>query len=239
MIKSVIFDLGGTLYEGTEPSEEDYDKQWKEINERGFEVNREEYKEALKEMKKILKERYDGKVEMHQPDVPVRILFDLLNIEISEEEIKKIGKRFYRRYTKRQKLKEGAYEVIEYCKNKVEILGCISNGNKVSTYTRLEKDDLKTDFDIIIYSTGAGTQKSGLKPFKIFLEKTSLAGRECMMVGNRRDEDMHANKFGMKTVLITEDEKKSKDREGLEPDMKFKNLLEFKEALEQKKILER
>ena len=118
-------------------------------------------------------------------------------------------------------------------------MGCISNGNKVSTHTRLKKDGLKKEFDIILYSTGVGAQKSELKPFKIFLERTNLAGRECMMVGNRKDEDMHAKKFGMKTVLITGEEEKSEGREKLEPDMEFKDLNEFKEALEKDKILEK
>ncbi|MFW5902531.1 MAG: HAD family hydrolase [archaeon] len=239
MIKAVIFDLGGTLYKGTEPSEEDYRLQWEEMKERGLEVEWDEYLEALEEMKDILKERHTGKVEMHQVDVPVRIMFDLLDIKASEEEIKEIGEEFYRNYCKRQELKEGVYEVIEYCKNKGKILGCISNGNKISTNVRLKKDDLKREFDIVIYSTGAGAQKSELKPFKIFLEKTNLAGRECLMVGNRRDEDMHAKNFGMKTVLITEDERESKNKKSREPDLKFRNLLEFREALEREKILER
>lgn len=239
MIKAVIFDLGGTLYKDNNPSKEVYRDQWNEINERGYEVDWEEYREALGKMQEELRDQHGDSVEAHQPEVPVRILFDILGLEdeVTEEDLKEIGEKFWIRFSEEKELKGGAYEVIECCKDNVEILGLISNGNKLSTYTRLEKDGLKGEFDIILYSTGVGATKSELKLFKIFLERTNLAGRECMMVGNREDEDTYAKKFGMKTVLITEDKKEGDGDNSLEPDMEFKDLNRFKEAIENGDIL--
>jgi HAD superfamily hydrolase (TIGR01662 family) len=81
-------------------------------------------------------------------------------------------------------------------------LGIIAN-QKLGTSERLESWELRQYFDIIVASAEIGYAKPDLRIFEKALELAGCTAQECVMVGDRLDNDMHpAKAVGMTTVWI-------------------------------------
>ena len=81
-------------------------------------------------------------------------------------------------------------------------LGIIAN-QKPGTSERLESWKLRQYFDIIVASAEIGYAKPDLRIFEKALELAGCTAQECVMVGDRLDNDMHpAKAVGMTTVWI-------------------------------------
>ena len=81
-------------------------------------------------------------------------------------------------------------------------LGIIAN-QKLGTSERLESWKLRQYFDIIVASAEIGYAKPDLRIFEKALELAGCTAQECVMVGDRLDNDMHpAKAVGMTTVWI-------------------------------------
>ena len=81
-------------------------------------------------------------------------------------------------------------------------LGIIAN-QKLGTSERLESWELRQYFDIIVASAEIGYAKPDPRIFEKALELAGCTAQECVMVGDRLDNDMHpAKAVGMTTVWI-------------------------------------
>lgn len=81
-------------------------------------------------------------------------------------------------------------------------LGIIAN-QCVGTANRLNKWGIGKYFDIIISSAEEGCSKPDLKIFKLALKKANCNASECIMIGDRIDNDiLPAEKIGMKTIWV-------------------------------------
>ncbi|MBE6621240.1 MAG: HAD-IIIA family hydrolase [Ruminococcaceae bacterium] len=81
-------------------------------------------------------------------------------------------------------------------------LGIIAN-QKLGTSERLESWKLRQYFDIIVASAEIGYAKPDLRIFEKALELAGCTAQECVMVGDRLDNDMHpAKAVGITTVWI-------------------------------------
>ena len=81
-------------------------------------------------------------------------------------------------------------------------LGIIAN-QKLGTSGRLESWGLREYFDIIVASAEIGYAKPDPRIFEKALELAGCTAQECVMVGDRLDNDMHpAKAVGMTTVWI-------------------------------------
>ena len=75
-----------------------------------------------------------------------------------------------------------------------------------ATYQRAGWAGLDTaDFELITTYENSHYCKPNPEYYKEILAKLGLAAEECMMVGNDVDEDMIAEKLGMKVFLLTDD----------------------------------
>ena len=75
-----------------------------------------------------------------------------------------------------------------------------------ATYQRAGWAGLDTgDFELITTYENSHYCKPNPEYYKEILAKTGLKGEECIMVGNDVDEDMIAEKLGMKVFLLTYD----------------------------------
>lgn len=81
-------------------------------------------------------------------------------------------------------------------------LGIIAN-QKLGTAERLEAWGLRQYFDLIVASAEIGYAKPDLRIFEKALELAGCTAQECVMVGDRLDNDMRpAKAIGMRTVWI-------------------------------------
>lgn len=231
MLEAIVFDLGGTLFQAEDAREKAAHAQHERMKELGYDLSREKYREISKKASKIFHEKYYRDPKRFEYGKFMEIFFDLWGKEADEEDLKEMDKAFIETSTENQKLMPHGKEAIEYCRGKGLTLGVISNGNELMTERRLKKIGMEDPFDVVLYSTGVGAEKSAVEPFKVFLRKTGLEGEECLMVGNRMDEDTYAKKVGMKIVLLT---KNASDPIGekMEPDYRIQGLDELRDIIE-------
>lgn len=226
--KCVVFDMGGTLFEDNASLKKCSKERFQRLLELDYNVNEEEYHEAISEVSSQFDERYAGDYRRFKFGNFMQMVFEYLGEEYQFEDAKELDKIFWEARINNQKPREGADEIIEYCINNGIKIGIITNGNELMTSRRLSKLEADKDvFEEIIFSTDIEAEKSTLEPFQIFLEKTGLKPGECLMVGDRKDEDMLAKELGMETVHISR-EKDLAVQDEIEPTYSIDSLLELK-----------
>ena len=99
-------------------------------------------------------------------------------------------------------LYEDTVDVFEYLTSKGYKLGVIAN-QKTGLKNRLEEFGILKYFDLVIASEEVGVSKPDKEIFNIALSKAKCKLHECIMIGDRLDNDIiPANKIGMKTIWI-------------------------------------
>ncbi len=229
MLKYVIFDLSNTLIDHHSVHEnltEKFDVPF--LLSKGIKVDIEEYKKA--------KEYADREVEKHKVKTGTwdsrlwtKILCEKLEINFSENLFREWEREFKNYILSNIKLKEGAKEVLEYLKDKYNLI-LLTNSPKDYAEKRLMKFDLKKYFSLVITSEDVGVHKSSLLPFKKVLEKTGAKPEEHIMIGDRMDEDTYAKRMGIKTVILY-DARQKYYKKVEKPDFIINNLLELKNIL--------
>ena len=99
-------------------------------------------------------------------------------------------------------LYEDTIDVLAYLKSKKYKLGIIANQKK-GLEDRLIEFGILEYFDLVIASEEVGVSKPDKEIFNIALSKTSCKPHECIMIGDRLDNDiLPANQIGMKTIWV-------------------------------------
>lgn len=230
-IEFVIFDMTGTLIEQhsiMERIDDEFNIPF--LKNKGFEIESADFKKAKEETdKKIEQESYRKNKGVYDLDLWTKLICERLGIPYSKELSEKWDAEFRKYIYSKMKLMEGAKEILEYLKTKGYKLALFTNSTKENAKIRLEKFGLEKYFDFVFVSEEIGA-KSSVQPFKTILEKTGAKPEECIMIGNRMDEDIFAKKAGMKTVLL-EDSRQKYFKEMEEPDFRIRKLEELKKIL--------
>ena len=99
-------------------------------------------------------------------------------------------------------LYEDTIDVLEYLKSKGYKLGIIANQKK-GLETRLSEFGILKYFDLVIASEEVLVSKPDKEIFNIALSKINSKPQECIMIGDRLDNDIiPANQIGMKTIWV-------------------------------------
>lgn len=95
-----------------------------------------------------------------------------------------------------------AFDTLSYLKSKGYRLGVIAN-QPLGTESRLESWGILGFFDNVIASAEAGVSKPSPRIFLMAIEASGCDASQCVMVGDRLDNDMKpAKTLGMKTVWM-------------------------------------
>lgn len=102
----------------------------------------------------------------------------------------------------KQRLFDGAYEVLEYLQSKYR-LHIISNGFKTTTLTKMEVCDLNKYFTNVFISEDIGCNKPDPKIFKEALEIAGAGRAESVMIGDSLEADIYgAMGFGLEAIYF-------------------------------------
>ncbi len=229
-IRFVIFDLTGTLtdqHSALHNIEEIFDVPFLVKN--GFSILLADFKKAREEADKEAEKNYIKTKGVYDTVLWTKSICLRLSIPYSKELFDEWEVEFRKYMASRLKLMEGAKEVLEYLKSKSYILFLFTNSTRKNAEMKLERFGIRKYFDSVFVSEEIGA-KSSVQPFKTILEKTGAKPGECIMIGNKMDEDMFAKKAGMKTVLL-DDTRQKYFKETEEPDFRIRKLEELKEIL--------
>jgi len=201
MIKCIMFDFGGTLMFFTDRAlaAKVYTKL---LRKRGFDVSYKNVKklrdeEATKNLRRTYGDpsRHGGHDTTVIKNVVVR-----LGLKISTKDIGKLRKDFDKEMCKRFHLYPGTIPVLKCLKKRGYIIVILSNGTMSWVKKDLRRFKIKKYFDLIITSQEFGSEKSDLHMFRDAMKKFKLKPKECVMIGDRLDEDTHAKRLGIWTV---------------------------------------
>ena len=102
--------------------------------------------------------------------------------------------------------------VLEYLKSKGYKLGIIANQKK-GLEKRLDEFGILKCFELVIASEEVGISKPDKEIFIITISKVNCIPQECVMIGDRLDNDIiPAKQIGMKTIWIRQGLAKYQDK---------------------------
>jgi HAD superfamily hydrolase (TIGR01549 family) len=194
MMKCIIFDLGDTLIDtSTAVIAANKEFQVDFFREHGYNLTADDIANAFDHVNKMKTSNISDK------EMTKRVLKHL-GVKWDKKTINDWQDGYYNYYFAKLRLLDGAHEILEYCKKHFKLV-LISNGRKERIYNALRHFDLEKHFDIIITSEEFNV-KSSLEPFKHLLALIPFKPEECIMVGDRLDEDAYAKKLGMRVVWV-------------------------------------
>jgi putative hydrolase of the HAD superfamily len=190
MIKSVVFDLGGVVFERSVP------KTMIKVSEK-YNIDNDEVKRYF--------DRHFSKVMKGKSDED----------EFFETFIKKFNLPLTRRYfhlhfaVKAHNI-EGTWKIIRKIKGKYH-LGIISDITQSWADYKEKKSNLSKIFDTIIYSHEKGHIKPSKKIYLKYIKESGFEADECIFIDDKEENVEGAAKLGFKAILFENPEKLEKE----------------------------
>ncbi len=202
-ITDIYFDLDHTLWDFEKNSALAFEKVLKENN---IEVNLEDFLEHYVPLNFKYWELY-RKDEINQQQLRygrLKDTFDILNYEISDDEIDLLSDEYIHYLPEFNHLFEGTIEVLEYLKSKYT-LHIITNGFDKVQAGKIKNSNLEHYFKTITNSEMAGVKKPNPKIFEYALSLNNVSKEQSIMIGDCIDADVKgALNFGMDAIHFNE-----------------------------------
>ncbi len=238
MIQWVCFDWGDTLADIRGTYEEMERDHWvyNTLQNFGIKVQLDEFDSAYAEVSKRFSVALRGNTKRWQKGFFFLELCNRLNFPITEEESSRMSDYYNKQFISKLKLLPGAAELVEFlAKNNTIRLALISNANGERVRKQLEFFKLNTYFSIVLISDELGYEKSSVEPFNIFLQlakqiSPDITPSQCVMIGDRADEDGYAKNAGMKTIIVKRTHR-STSKDDVAPDYVVDDLYDLKKLL--------
>ncbi len=235
MLKWIVFDFGGTLYDQKAVNREltKSNVRSKLLQNYGVRLSEGRILDISEDVRNSMR----GRVERHDPKTLFKKIGVVVGKKFTQKQLLEMESLYENEKLKRFKLVRGVEEVLKHAQKKNLNQAIISNaGLSLSKY--IDKlDVLKKYFKIIISSAEIGEEKISLFPFMVFLARANkfveTKPEEVLMVGDRIDEDVAAAILGMRTVLIEGWTSGFKKTHGLQPTYKIKKLEELKKIIDE------
>jgi len=204
MIKAVLFDLGDTLVlnYATKDKINKSELTYKLFSKRGVNVLLTEFLNAEEYAKYVYDVEYDGKVERFEAGFFYEQIGKKLGLSHPRKFYAEIDDIIQTELINNLQTPEKLHETLEELKKMDLKLAVISNGHRRTVLKKLEYCNLKKFFELVFISYDLGEDKSSLTAFKKIVEELKVFPNECLMIGDRLDEDMYARKVGMWTALV-------------------------------------
>jgi len=199
-LKAVIFDLGDTLTNHHKEKVNPFRS--KLLRKYGYPISENQLKQASEATKTKFLKKYYGSVEVHKSRNNFRMKLQYLGYKPEESTLIKMEKEDSKFWRENVSLYPGAESILKHCKSKGLKIAVISNSTRGGFRKIVKRLGIHRYFDFVLISQEIGYEKSSLVPFKMALKKLKVKPEECLMVGNRPDEDMKAKNVGIRTCLV-------------------------------------
>ena len=204
MIKAIIFDLGDTLILNSQTkkkinkSQLTYDLFLSE----GIKIDWKTFLDAEQKARDIYDFEYNGNVKRFESGFFYEKVGESLGLNKSRSFYAKIDDAIESKFLEHIQIPEKLKETLNVLKNKGLELVVISNGHRRTILKKLDRANISEYLSNVFISFELGEDKSSLNAFRKMLEILNIDSKECLMIGDRLDEDMYARKVGIWTGLV-------------------------------------
>lgn len=208
MLKWVLFDWRNTLANSDLAVKKADEKQLnlKILTSFGFTITKKEFIAARKIVDLNRKTIFKGNIKRHRKGAFFKDLLGVLGKQITWKHAEAMEDKYVREYDKLVTLMPGAIHTLTYLKKQKVNISIISNTRKERLISQINQTSAVNFVDLIITSVESKGEKSSLQPFSNFLQKINkikpAKPSECIMIGDRADEDLHAKSIGFTTILF-------------------------------------
>lgn len=223
-LSCVMFDLSNTLVEfNLSKVEEEFNLPY--MKKLGFNISIEKWLDAKKTV--------DEEIDRNKPDIVKKpggwmyLMALALGINLPMEKCVEEEKAFNEYAVKKSKLMPNALKILNFLKDQGIKMVVMSNMKKDTAEKVINKHNIKKFFDIVVDIEEIGYEKSSMVPFKVALNELHYPPDECIMVGDRLDEDAYCKRVGIKFAWISKFKREFyRTIEGY--DFEIKDLIELK-----------
>ncbi len=126
--------------------------------------------------------------------------FDAMNQDVSDEIINHLSEEYIHQLPNFNHLFEGAFELLDYLKDKYE-LHIITNGFEEVQTLKMSKSGILDYFNEIITSESVGVKKPNPRVFEFAIQKANTQPEVSLMIGDNLEADIQgALNVGMKVI---------------------------------------
>ncbi|HKL08905.1 MAG TPA: YjjG family noncanonical pyrimidine nucleotidase [Bacteroidales bacterium] len=201
--KHIYFDLDRTLWDFESNAKETFQDIYKKHElHKIFKTFDNFYCTYVKHNERLWKIYRDGKIKKSIL-IYKRFALTLEEFGVKNEELAKIiGQDYIEISPTKKRLFPGAYEALDYLKDKYSLY-IITNGFNEVQFTKLKNSQLDPYFKKVFTSENAGAQKPNAKIFEHALKTVNAKKKESVMIGDDLDGDIiGAKKFGLDQVYF-------------------------------------
>ena len=199
MVTCILFDLGGTLLDFYNP-ERSARLYARIFNKHGFRVSLSQVRSVReREFLTQMKENYGNAKRHGKQHMLMERVLTALKCSVSDNELQNMAREYGSFMQRFYHLYPGTKSTLLKLKKDRMRFAIVSNGNRAWANDQLERFSIRSLLDAVIVSDDVGKEKSDLVPFEVALKELGVKPGECMMIGDRLDEDMHAKKLGILT----------------------------------------
>ena len=188
MIKNLIFDLGGVLFE----------ENWEVLNREMVE----NYGVSI-----LIRSKYGREINALYDQITLgeRDITDLFKIICRKDKVSKICKFYKEAYSKNKRLN---YELIKFIKNlkKDYLLICLTDTNRLHLESHKQQGIIKL-FDKCFTSFNLKRRKQQRGTFQKILKRLDIAPKETLFIDDNQTNINIAKSVGIKTILFKDNQK--------------------------------
>jgi putative hydrolase of the HAD superfamily len=206
MIKAVLFDLGGTLYDYQTLARSSRESllalaHWAGVNAAPDEVTR-SHRDA---MRRVFNAYLPRSFYLHRDlfrDALIEMLAEF-GAGLEQTHLERYEALLQRTQLRDLELREGAKETLRALRARGLTLGIVSNIDEDQLAHLTEAGGLQPYFDWTLSSENAGSCKPDLRIFELALRRSRCTAEEALFVGDTLRQDIEgANRAGMRSVLL-------------------------------------
>ncbi|MCF6136745.1 HAD family hydrolase [Pseudalkalibacillus berkeleyi] len=192
MIKAVLFDLDGTLFNRTESLRHFIKEQYRRWDHQITNVNMDQY------MSDFLK--FDENGYVHKESVYLQLI---QKYNLTDELKLTLYNDYQEKFHDHCVAMDGMDEMFAYLKNKDIQLGIITNGETVFQTKTIQALSLEDHFQTILISENEGIRKPSEAIFTKCLHQLKVSPKEAIYVGDHPENDIQAAaRIGFTTIWI-------------------------------------
>jgi putative hydrolase of the HAD superfamily len=201
--EAVFFDLDDTLYSYPECNEAGKRAAWREAQQLGYDLSREDFDDLYAEGRREVKRELAGTASAHERFLYFKRALEIHTGTHRAKDALALGEAYWGTYVDEMELFDGVRETLRELQDAGLDVAIVSNLTTRIQLKKIERLGIDGLVDLVLTSEETGSEKPASVMFTMPLAQLDLRPSETVMVGNDVESDVEGgNAAGLTTVLF-------------------------------------